>query len=55
MIIGDIPTELLLRMRERFLDGRASVWSFTERQEWLREFEQKMIEALDNELRRRLH
>jgi hypothetical protein len=55
MFIGDIPTELLLKMRDRLLSGRTRLSALLENQEWLAEVERRMIEALENELRLRLH
>jgi hypothetical protein len=55
MTVRDIPTEMLVKLRERFLSGRARLSMLTQDPAWLREFERGLIEALEKELRRRLH
>jgi hypothetical protein len=55
MIVVDIPTELLLKVRERLLSGRIRLATLSGSGVWLHEIERRMIEVLDDELRRRLH
>jgi hypothetical protein len=52
--MDDIPTELLLKLRERLLSGQTRVAALAEGREWLPEIESRMIEALESELRQRL-
>ena len=52
--MGDIPIETLIELRQRLRSGRTRIAPMAESREWLREIERRMIEAIEDELRRRL-
>ena len=53
--MSEIPTEVLIELRARLLSGRTQLLGQTTNPEWVREIERRMIEAIENELRKRLH
>jgi len=53
--LDDISTEMLLKLRERFQSGHAHFLAVAASVAWTREFERKVIEAVESELRRRLN
>jgi hypothetical protein len=60
MTLSEISTEILFKLRDRFHSGRIRFSAVAQDQApdviaWLRECQRKMIEAIENELRRRLN
>jgi hypothetical protein len=55
MILDDIPTEVLIKMRERFQSGRTHFYAVTATVAWMQECERKVNEAVEAELCRRLN
>jgi hypothetical protein len=57
-MLSDISTEMLVKLRERYLNGRTCFSAFADGGDppndvaWIKE---RMIEAVENELRRRLN
>jgi hypothetical protein len=48
-----IPTEMLIKLRERFGSGHAHFHAMAASIEWTQEFERQLFAAVDGELRRR--
>jgi hypothetical protein len=55
MTLDDISTEALIKLRERFQSGRARIHAVAADLTWMQEFERKVVEAVEGELRRRLN
>jgi hypothetical protein len=54
MSLDDISTEMLIKLRQRFQSGHSRIHPLAAGIPWMQEFERKLIEALEGELRRRL-
>jgi hypothetical protein len=55
MTLDDISTEMLIKLRQRFQSGHARIHALAASITWMQEFERRLIEALEGELRRRLN
>jgi hypothetical protein len=55
MTLDDISTETLIKMRERFHNGRAHFRPVAASLAWMQECQREIIEAVELELRRRLN
>jgi hypothetical protein len=55
MTLGDISTEMLIKLRERFQSGRTRIFAVAINRDARLRFERKVIEAVEDELRRRLN
>jgi hypothetical protein len=50
-VLSDISTEVLIKLRERYVSGRARFFVLAERYEGVQCLQQRMIDTIEKELR----